>query len=44
MTEANDPQIDPEIAELLAECQRVGPSEIIHDDSASFEPTSDARF
>ncbi len=35
-------ELDPEVAALLAECQKVGPSEIIQDEA--FEPTTDERF
>ena len=34
--------LDPEVLELLAQCQEAGPSEIIPDDE--FEPTDDGRF
>lgn len=35
-------EIDPEVAALLAECEKVGPSEIVPDEA--FEPTTDERF
>ena len=38
----NDTDLDTELAELLAECKKVGPSEIIPDEA--FEPTDDGRF
>lgn len=42
LTTDTDTQIDPEVAALLAECKKVGPSEIIPDEV--FEPTTDERF
>lgn len=38
----NDNDLDSEVAALLAECQQVGPSEIIPD--GEFTPTTDERF
>ena len=35
-------ELDPTVAALLAECQKVGPSEIVPDED--FEPTTDERF
>ena len=35
-------EIDQEVAEMLAACQKAGPSEIIPD--GEFEPTEDLRF
>lgn len=41
-TTETDTELDPEIAALLTECKKVGPSEIIPDEP--FEPTTDERF
>ena len=38
----DDTDLDAELAELLAECKKVGPNEIIPDET--FEPTEDGRF
>lgn len=37
-----DTNLETDLAALLAECKKVGPSEIIHDEA--FEPTADGRF
>jgi hypothetical protein len=37
-----DTDLDLEVAALLAECKKVGPSEIVPDEA--FEPTADERF